>query len=314
MGYSKWEMKIKKTNIFYSVLLIILLLIVLVNAITTITDTKISTSNIEISNPNAKGGFTVSSDSNFHSELILNDTNTGESWAISHRDSIGNNALQFNFRNSTGTWLDSFMTVLKIGNIGIATTTPQNTLNVVGDLNVTGTSYLGGVIIESDNITTNNIISKDSNIIFLNNTGSEKARINGEGKAKLGIRANDPQYMLDMGGNTFVGIDGLFGHIIQHNGASSQFWSLATRNNGNFGIATSTTNPRPGGNIISSSNEKITITPSGNVGIGVTTPDTKLEVAGDIHIQNLEGSYTNGEAYVCVYNNGTIFAKDSACS
>src|SRR3989338_642753 len=28
----------------------------------------------------------------------------------------------------------------------------------------------------------------------------------------------------------------------------------------------------------------------------------------------LSGTYSNGEAYVCVYDNGTIFAKDSACS
>lgn len=53
---------------------------------------------------------------------------------------------------------------------------------------------------------------------------------------------------------------------------------------------------------------------AGNVGIGVTDPDQALEVNGDVHIQGLEGAYSNGEAYVCVYNNGTIFAKDSACA
>jgi len=51
-----------------------------------------------------------------------------------------------------------------------------------------------------------------------------------------------------------------------------------------------------------------------NVGIGEAAPDLKLEVAGDVHIQGLEGSYISGEAYVCVYDNGTIFAKDTACS
>lgn len=33
-----------------------------------------------------------------------------------------------------------------------------------------------------------------------------------------------------------------------------------------------------------------------------------------INIQDLQGTYSNGEAYVCVFDNGTIFAKDSACS
>jgi len=51
----------------------------------------------------------------------------------------------------------------------------------------------------------------------------------------------------------------------------------------------------------------------GSLGIGVSTPDSTLEVAGSIHIQDLEGTYSNGEAFVCVFNNGTIFAKDSAC-
>lgn len=34
----------------------------------------------------------------------------------------------------------------------------------------------------------------------------------------------------------------------------------------------------------------------------------------NIIIDSLSGSYSNGEAYVCVYDNGTIFAKDTACS
>ena len=33
-----------------------------------------------------------------------------------------------------------------------------------------------------------------------------------------------------------------------------------------------------------------------------------------VGITSLEGTFSNGEAYVCVYDNGTIFAKDSACS
>jgi len=40
----------------------------------------------------------------------------------------------------------------------------------------------------------------------------------------------------------------------------------------------------------------------------------ELNVTGNIESDTLRGSYSNGEAYVCVYDNGTIFAKDSACS
>ncbi len=35
---------------------------------------------------------------------------------------------------------------------------------------------------------------------------------------------------------------------------------------------------------------------------------------GNIIVTDLIGTYSNGEAYVCVYDNGTLFAKDSACS
>src|SRR3989344_7494659 len=45
------------------------------------------------------------------------------------------------------------------GNVGIGTTNPTQTLSVIGDLNITGTSYLGSVVLNSDNITTNNILS-----------------------------------------------------------------------------------------------------------------------------------------------------------
>lgn len=39
-----------------------------------------------------------------------------------------------------------------------------------------------------------------------------------------------------------------------------------------------------------------------------------LQVDGGIDIKDIEGSYTNGEATVCVYNNGTLFARDGGCN
>ena len=250
---------IAKANIFYSILLI-LILIGIISATTIISDTQISTPYMEILNPNQKGDFIISSNSNHHSELTLKDSGTEEIWAFSHRNSSGNNALQINFKNSSGTWLDLFLTILKTGNVGIGETNPESKLEVNGNVNLNNTLY----------ITETN---------------------------KVGIRTNDSQYMLDMGVNTYISFDGLFGHIIQHNDASSQFWTLAPRNSGTFSIATSTSDPRPGGNVISSSNDKLTITSDGS-----------------IIINTLEGSYSNGEAYICIYDNGTLFAKDSACS
>ena len=46
--------------------------------------------------------------------------------------------------------------------------------------------------------------------------------------------------------------------------------------------------------------------------INATSNVTKIW--GEFISTHLAGTFTNGEAYVCVFNNGTIFAKDSACS
>ena len=104
--------------------------------------------------------------------------------------------------------------------------------------------------------------------------------------------------MLDMGMNTYVGFDGLFGHIIQHNSASSQFWSSATRNNGNYDIATSTTDPRPGGLVISSSNAKLTITPNGD-----------LDVVGTFHANSSDYSLSEIDTGAKWIDGKTIFRR-----
>ena len=83
-------------------------------------------------------------------------------------------------------------------NVGIGTTNPQQTLNVVGDLNVTGTSYLGNLILNADNITTNNVISKSGNITFWNLSNSEVMRITGGGR--VGIGTTSPRINLELYG------------------------------------------------------------------------------------------------------------------
>ncbi len=42
--------------------------------------------------------------------------------------------------------------------------------------------------------------------------------------------------------------------------------------------------------------------------------ELKIATDGDIDVGSLKGSYNGGEAYVCVSDDGTIFAKESACS
>lgn len=40
----------------------------------------------------------------------------------------------------------------------------------------------------------------------------------------------------------------------------------------------------------------------------------KLDSEKGIFISDLAGNYTNGEAHVCVDNNGKLFAKEGACN
>lgn len=46
----------------------------------------------------------------------------------------------------------------------------------------------------------------------------------------------------------------------------------------------------------------------------ITITTNLINISKTIISGSLAGSYSNGQAYLCVYNNGTIFAKDSACS
>ncbi len=230
---------------------------------------SINSGNVGIGTNNPTVQLHIKNDAESLTEVRIDNTNSGSD--LDHTGLTlydGNDVMAFlqhnnnqditSFGNAVGelsiyTSNTEKMRIDGSGNVGIGTTTPSSKLEINGSVNLNNTLY----VIES---------------------------------RKVGIRTNDPQYMLDMGVNTYVAIDGLFGHIIQHNSASSQFWTLATRNNGNFDIATSTIDPRPGGNVIASSNAKLTILPSGNVGIGTTSPSTKLDVNG-----NITGDYFIGD-------------------
>ena len=75
-------------------------------------------------------------------------------------------------------------------------------------LNITGTSYLGDLVITADNITVNNIISKDGNISFWNSTKSEIVRFTDEGR--VGIGTASPGALLDIdisGGGTATALN-----------------------------------------------------------------------------------------------------------
>jgi len=75
--------------------------------------------------------------------------------------------------------------------VGVGTSSPSHTLTVVGSLNVTGVSYLGDVAISGNNITTNEIVSKNGNLTFFNDTRDELMRITSTGKVGIGTTTPD---------------------------------------------------------------------------------------------------------------------------
>src|SRR3989338_1147463 len=134
----------------------------------------------------------------------------------------------------TGAVLNNSLIFQKGSNIGIGTSSPGQTLNVIGTLNVTnGSSTLG---------------------LFQAANG------------RVGIGTAAPGYVLDVNGNV-----GITGDLLANNG---QFQS------GNLTLGLDSTD----GFLKTDSGNLLLISGSGKVGIGTTSPNNALTVAGDVNV------------------------------
>lgn len=161
--------------------------------------------------------------------------------------------------------------IIDSGKVGIGTTSPNAALEVngsasvtgnttiIGDLNVTGTSYLRDVTLTSDNITVNNILSRDGNITFYNNESNQTVVITSEGNVFIGT--NESLSIVNVSGN--VSADYFIGDGSKLTGVASSGDILWTNSSGN---ATFT---------------------SSRVGINTTTPQNTLHVVGDLNTTTL---------------------------
>ncbi|MEM4244753.1 MAG: hypothetical protein QXR60_00920, partial [Candidatus Nanoarchaeia archaeon] len=189
------------------------------------------------------------------------------------------------------------------GKVGIGTTEPTHTLNVVGDLNVTGTSYLGDVSIAADNITTNSIISKDGNISFHNQTGGQNMVITETGS--VGIGTSNPQALLQLGEGTpdsrlqFMSTSDLSYGYIQEEVYYPRLYMFTPHRmmiEGGWGSYIYATDGAylylgngagPYTALGYGGSEQIRVDEYGNVGINTTNPSAKLEVVGTETLVNL---------------------------
>jgi hypothetical protein len=202
------------------------------------------------------------------------------------------------------------------GNVGIGATSPNNLFEVAGGVGI-GSSYA-----DTNTAPTDGLIVEGNVGIGLVNPGSYKLRVNGDtrfdGDSIIYTDSGNDAFYVTRFGQTntqnakmFVDDRTFYIDVSQDENESEDYSNMHIR-------LGSETLQEPDFIIFDYTSgtavERFHLdVDTGNVGIGVTDPDTKLEVAGNIHIQDLEGTYTGGSAYVCVYNNGTLYTDESAC-
>mgnify|MGYP003639944604 CR=1 FL=1 len=189
--------------------------------------------------------------------------------------------LDNSMRFSVGTTEDSLLEIASGGNVGIGTTSPVSKFEVDGSIKVTGiTSNIGtaaGLSLSYDNginyISTwssTPLIIQTYNYQAFHISGSEKMRIHTNGNVGIGTASPNYKFVVSNGTQT-----GTF------NPNSSGFMFLGSTSNHPlyFGVNDST---------------KMALLSNGNVGIGTTSPDEKLQVNGVLNIVVNETAYAAG--------------------
>jgi len=171
------------------------------------------------------------------------------------------------------------------GNVGINTTTPQNTLNVLGDANVTGTLYAGTIsadTIESD-FTVGSVIYSDSSGDL---TEDNSDFYWNDSTNKLGLGTNNPLYgKIQIKHATEGAAEGLG----FYNGTGSTF--RIYRENDVGYITRAGVNDRG-----------IAIASDGDVGIGTVSPSSILHVQDATPIFRIDSSTSNAAGTLEFYD------------
>jgi len=217
----------------------------------------------------------------------------------------------------------SLLRINRDGNVGIGTTGPGAKLDVNGDVYinsnypsnaaasdltigktttgdhgltiVTGASNTAGIFFADNN---NNDAGRikyqhSNNSMRFETNRSEAMRINSTGN--VGIGTTNPTYKLDVAGN--VNISGTGGYIRWNSG------DIAIKNEGSYKLGFQTYNTTS-----STLTTKMVLDTDGNVGIGTTTPSSKLEVYGSgSTVLDIQGS--QGQLFSITDDlTGTLFA------
>lgn len=151
--------------------------------------------------------------------------------------------------------------------------------------------------------------------IFLNgqsNNGYQHAKFKSSGTLMLGTYDEVASVTVGNRNGVLVGPSTASGGAGNYQGGGLQLKGGASSGNADGGVVSIwTSTAGVSGDNLNSQTEKLRVDSDGNVGIGLTNPSEKLDIAGDIKATGLAGA---GTAFACIDSVGKLYRSPTACN